>query len=95
MARSKSVPSPRRLMLIISRFNSNTEIPVPSKVTREGSFWDLNLKKTEEDMVRESVYELIRIKINSDKLRTLDTRSDVQVVVFRSYCFALLPVLAM
>lgn len=38
-------------MLMISRFSSNTEIPVPSKVMRWGSFHDLNLKKTEDDML--------------------------------------------
>lgn len=38
-------------MLIMSLFSSNTEMPVPSKVTRCGSFCDLNLKKTEEDMM--------------------------------------------
>ena len=50
MISSKSVPSPSRLSAMISRFNSKTEMPVPSKVTRDGSFWDLNLKKTEEDI---------------------------------------------
>lgn len=48
---SKSVPSPRWFRAIISLFNSKTEIPVPSKTTRDGSFWDLNRKYTEEDMV--------------------------------------------
>ena len=38
-------------MVIISRFNSKTDIPVPSKVILEGSFWDLNRKKTDEDMI--------------------------------------------
>ena len=45
------MPSPKPLLMMISRFSSNTEIPVPSNSTREGSFWDLNLKKTEDDMV--------------------------------------------
>jgi hypothetical protein len=36
---------------MICLLSSNTEIPVPSKVTRDGSFCDLNLKKTEDDMV--------------------------------------------
>lgn len=35
----------------MSLFNSNTEMPVPSNVTLCGSFCDLNLKKTEEDMM--------------------------------------------
>lgn len=52
---SKSVPSPRRFRLIISRFSSKTEIPVPSNVTREGSFCDLNRKNTEEDMMQISL----------------------------------------
>lgn len=51
MTSSKSVPSPRRLIDMISLFNSNTDIPVPSKATREGSLWDLKRKNTEEDMV--------------------------------------------
>jgi hypothetical protein len=42
-ARSKSVPSPRPLLMIISRLSSNTEIPVPSNSSLVGSFWDLNL----------------------------------------------------
>ncbi len=36
---------------MIDRFNSKTDMPVPSKVTRVGSFWDLNLKNTEDDIV--------------------------------------------
>lgn len=48
---SKSVPSPRWLRAMISLFNSNTEMPVPSKTTRDGSFWDLNRKYTEDDMI--------------------------------------------
>ena len=47
---SKSVPSPSLLMVMISLFNSKTEMPVPSNVMRWGSFWDLNLKNTDEDM---------------------------------------------
>ena len=47
---SKSVPSPSLFAAMISLFNSKTEIPVPSKAILEGSFWDLNRKKTEEDM---------------------------------------------
>jgi hypothetical protein len=50
MTRSKSVPSPSPLRRMISRFSSKTEMPVPSNSTRVGSFWDLNLKKTEEAM---------------------------------------------
>lgn len=56
---SKSVPSPRRFIVIISRFNSKTEIPVPSKVTRDGSFWDLNRKNTEEDIMIERFVTII------------------------------------
>lgn len=51
MMSSKSEPSPKRFIMMISLFNSKTEIPVPSKATLVGSFCDLNLKKTEEDMV--------------------------------------------
>jgi hypothetical protein len=50
IARSKSEPSPNRLICIICLLSSNTEIPVPSKATRDGSFCDLNLKKTDDDM---------------------------------------------
>lgn len=42
-------------MLMISRFNSNTEIAVPSNVTRVGSLDDLNRKKTEDDMITSCV----------------------------------------
>lgn len=31
-------------------------MPVPSKVTRDGSLWDLNLKKTEEDIAGYVLY---------------------------------------
>ena len=48
---SKSVPSPNRLRDMISRFNSKTEIPVPSNATLVGSFWDLKRKKTDDDIV--------------------------------------------
>jgi ABC-type phosphate transport system auxiliary subunit len=37
-----------------SRLSSNTEMPVPSNSTRVGSFCDLNLKNTDEDMMGES-----------------------------------------
>ena len=47
---SKVVPSPRRLMVMISRLRSKTLIPVPSNATRVGSFWDLNRKNTDEDI---------------------------------------------
>ena len=47
---SKSVPSPNLFAAMISLFNSKTDIPVPSKAILEGSFWDLNRKKTDEDM---------------------------------------------
>ena len=40
--------------MIMSRFRSNTEIPVPSNSTREGSFCDLNLKKTEDVIVSDT-----------------------------------------
>jgi len=36
---------------MISRFNSKTDMPVPSKATLEGSFCDLKRKNTEEDMM--------------------------------------------
>lgn len=52
---SKSVPSPKRFTAIMSLFSSNTEIPVPSKVIRDGSFWDLNRKNTEDDIVERAV----------------------------------------
>jgi hypothetical protein len=48
---SKSVPSPSLFIVMISRFNSNTEIPVPSKATLVGSFDDLKRKNTEEVMM--------------------------------------------
>lgn len=51
MSRSKSVPSPSFDSAMISRFTSNTDRLVPSKVICTGSFCDLNLKKMEEDMV--------------------------------------------
>jgi hypothetical protein len=38
---------------MISRLSSKTEIPVPSNSTLVGSFCDLNLKNTEEDIVAE------------------------------------------
>lgn len=50
MTNSKSEPSPRRFDKIMSRFNSNTDMPVPSKATRVGSFCDLKRKKTDEVM---------------------------------------------
>lgn len=53
---SKSVPSPSLLSEMISRFSSNTDIPVPSKATRAGSFCDLNRKKTQEDMMSKGAY---------------------------------------
>ncbi len=65
MESSKSVPSPRRFIVIISRFNSKTEIPVPSKVTRDGSFWDLNRKNTEEDiMIRCSLGKPVNVALD-------------------------------
>lgn len=66
MLKSKSVPSPSLLMLIMSRLSSKTEIPVPSKVTLCTSFWFLNLKKTEEDMVR--VYRKGRVNVRSSRV---------------------------
>lgn len=36
---------------MISRLSSKTDMPVPSKVIRCGSFQDLNLKKTDDDMM--------------------------------------------
>ena len=66
MLKSKSVPSPSLLMLIMSRFSSKTEIPVPSKVTLCTSFWFLNLKKTEEDMVRG--YRKGRVNVRSSRV---------------------------
>jgi hypothetical protein len=57
---SKSVPSPSLLIEMMSRFNSNTDIPVPSNVTRVGSFCDLNRKKTEDAMMMRSVVEVSR-----------------------------------
>ena len=50
MTSSKSVPSPSLFIIIISRFNSKTEMPVPSKATLEGSFCDLKRKNTDEDI---------------------------------------------
>ena len=48
-------------MVMISRFNSKTDIPVPSKVTLDGSFCDLKRKNTEEDIMREGLkYRLFR-----------------------------------
>src|SRR4051794_26247923 len=44
--------------MIISRLSSNTEIPVPSNSTREGSFWDLNLKNTEDVMMSRCAAEM-------------------------------------
>ena len=51
MSKSKSLPSPSRAMFMISRFTSNTDKLVPSKLICEGSFWDLKRKKIEEDMI--------------------------------------------
>ncbi len=53
-------------MVMISRFNSNTDMPVPSNVTRDGSFWDLNLKNTEDDMTLE--YDLQRCVIGKQQV---------------------------
>ena len=53
---SKSAPSPSRLIVMISLFSSNTEIPVPSNITRDGSFWDLKRKKTEEAILAQVVW---------------------------------------
>lgn len=58
MSRSKSLPSPRRAILIISRFTSNTDRLVPSKLICDGSFWDLKRKKIDEDMVADEFCEL-------------------------------------
>lgn len=38
-------------MVMISRFNSKTEMPVPSKATLDGSFCDLKRKNTEENIM--------------------------------------------
>lgn len=51
ISRSKSVPSPSFESAMMSRFTSNTDRLVPSKVICDGSFCDLNLKKIDEDMV--------------------------------------------
>jgi hypothetical protein len=45
------VPSPKRDMLMISRLRFHTSVCGPSIVTRVGSFCDLNLKYTNEDMI--------------------------------------------
>lgn len=57
---SKSDLSPSRFMVMISLFRSKTDIPVPSKATRDGSFCDLKRKKTEEDMVAAESTEALR-----------------------------------
>ena len=41
--RSKSLALPMLLASMISRFKSKTDMPVPSKVTRDSSFLELNL----------------------------------------------------
>lgn len=51
MFRSKSVPSPSREMVMISRFTSNTDREEPSNVIAVVAFCDLNLKKMDDDMV--------------------------------------------
>ena len=61
MTSSKSVPSPSLLIVMISRFNSKTEMPVPSKVTMEGSLEDLKRKNTDEDMmIRDLVHGSVK-----------------------------------
>lgn len=68
MTRSKSVPSPSLLTLIISRFSSKTVMPVPSKVILVGSLADLNLKKTHEDMLKKRLNR-ISVGCNWRKVR--------------------------
>lgn len=61
MTSSKSVPSPSLLIVMISRFSSKTEMPVPSKVTMEGSLEDLKRKNTDEDMmIRDLVHGSVK-----------------------------------
>lgn len=43
MTKSKSFAFARLLAKMISFLRSNTEMPVPSKVTLDSSLWDLNL----------------------------------------------------
>lgn len=51
MSKSKSDAEETRLLArIISFLRSNTEMVVPSNVTRDSSFWDLNFQNTEEVM---------------------------------------------
>jgi hypothetical protein len=73
MAKSKSEPSPNLLIWMICLLSSNTEIPVPSKVTRDGSFCDLNLKKTEDDIVISSVINLFLVAEGAKSYPSLST----------------------
>ena len=41
--KSKSLALVKLFARMISFFRSKTEMPVPSKVTLDSSFWDLNL----------------------------------------------------
>lgn len=41
----------------MSLFASNTEMAVPSKGSLVGSFWDLNLKNTEDDIAADRMYQ--------------------------------------
>lgn len=66
MINSKSVPSPSLFMVMISRFNSKTEMPVPSKATLDGSFCDLKRKKTEEDMMLSYLIQIYKRALCSD-----------------------------
>jgi len=52
--------------MMISRLSSNTEIPVPSNSTREGSFWDLNLKNTEDVMMKGCIEDRNRCGVKVD-----------------------------
>jgi len=53
-------------MVMISRFNSKTEMPVPSKATLDGSFCDLKRKKTEEDMMLSYLIQIYKRALCSD-----------------------------
>lgn len=66
------MPSPKREILMISRLRFQTSVCGPSIVTRVGSFCDLNLKYTKEDMMngREGSRQ---IQMPTDAVRGLTT----------------------